>query len=298
MTRAAIGIGSNLGDPPANVRAAFAALERAGVVVARSRIYRSKPWGRGDQPDFYNAVAMLETALSPRDLLTRLKALEADLGRIPGERWGPRHIDLDILLYGEERVKQPDLQIPHPRLLERAFALLPLAELDPRYAAAIEGLPREERESVALMSDDQEQASDFSAPLAERVRTLASAFLETDLVRLRIEDESEDAIELRRRPAPSSATAETGDASGAGAQAAAPVQLDAVKADLVGIFHLSRPPVAEGEMLEDDRELAYVEALGIRNPVRSLGRGRVASIRCKDGQPVEYGQVLFEIDRG
>lgn len=298
MPRAAIGIGSNLGDPAANVRFAFDALSAAGRVLARSRIYRSKPWGVTEQPEFRNAVAIVETGLEPLALLKCLKDLEAAMGRVPGERWGPRTIDLDILTYGAERVDLPELTVPHARLFERAFALVPLAEVDASYKAAIEGLPREERESVALMSDDQEQASDFSAPLAERVRTLASAFLETDLVRLRIEDESEDAIELRRRPAPSSATAETGDASGAGAQAAAPVQLDAVKADLVGIFHLSRPPVAEGEMLEDDRELAYVEALGIRNPVRSLGRGRVASIRCKDGQPVEYGQVLFEIDRG
>jgi acetyl-CoA carboxylase biotin carboxyl carrier protein len=71
-----------------------------------------------------------------------------------------------------------------------------------------------------------------------------------------------------------------------------------IKADLVGIFHLSRPPVREGEALEGDRELAYVDALGIRNPVRSLGAGRVISVLCRDGQPVEYGQVLFEIDRG
>jgi acetyl-CoA carboxylase biotin carboxyl carrier protein len=76
------------------------------------------------------------------------------------------------------------------------------------------------------------------------------------------------------------------------------VRLDAIKADLVGIFHLSRPAPSEGDLLEGDRELAYIEALGIRNPVRSLGAGRVVSIKRSDGDPVEYGQVLFEIDRG
>jgi 2-amino-4-hydroxy-6-hydroxymethyldihydropteridine diphosphokinase len=297
MTRVAIGIGSNMGDPPAKVRAAFDALSRLGEVVAKSHLYRSKPWGRLDQPDFCNAVAIVETTLEPRALLDALKALESELGRIPGERWGPRHIDLDILLYGNERIDQPGLHIPHPRLHERAFALLPLAELDPAYAGAAAGLPPEERESVALMSQDEEQASDSHAPLAARVRTLVAAFLETDLVKLRIEDANEDAIELRRTLVRAAAAEEHVDGA-VGQLAASPVHLEAIKADLVGIFHLSRPPVSEGEMLEGDRELAYVEALGIRNPVRSLGGGRVASLRAKDGQPVEYGQVLFEIDRG
>jgi biotin carboxyl carrier protein len=204
---------------------------------------------------------------------------------------------LDILLYARERIDQPGLHIPHPRLLERAFALVPLAEVEPAYAEAVAGLPRGERESVALMSDDEEQASGSSGSLAGRVRTLVHAFLETDLVKLRIEDQNEDAIELRRtlaRPA-------SGDEhlDGAVGQAAAPpVHLETIKADLVGIFHLSRPAVNEGDVLEGDRELAYVEALGIRNPVRSLGSGRIANLRAKDGQPVEYGQVLFEIDRG
>lgn len=297
MPRVAIGIGSNLGDPAANVRAAFTALNRAGEVVARSGLYRSKPWGRGDQPDFCNAVALVETSLKPKALLDFLKALESELGRIPGERWGPRLIDLDILAYGDVRVDEPGLHIPHPRLYERGFALLPLAEVDSRYAPAVEGLPRGERESVALMSDDQEQASDVSAPLVARVRALVEAFLETDLIRLRIEDENEDAVEFRRRFGASASAEEGGDGT-ASAQPVAPAQLESIKADLVGIFHLSRPAVHESEVLDGDRELAYVEALGIRNPVRSFGGGRIASIRCKDGQPVEYGQVLFEIDRG
>jgi 2-amino-4-hydroxy-6-hydroxymethyldihydropteridine diphosphokinase len=286
MIRAAIGIGSNLGDPCENVRAAVSALSRAGRVIAQSSLYRTKPWGRSDQPEFCNAVALIDTELEARALLEALKALEDQLGRKPGERWGPRVIDLDILLYGERRVDEPGLHIPHPRLFERGFALIPLAEVDPRYRQAVAGLPPGERESVALMSEEQ---------LVQRVRTLAQAFLETDLMRLRIEDEGEDAVEFRRKSvAPPRAAAQAADAP----PAPAPVHLEPIKADLVGVVHFSRPAVGEGEQLTGDRELAYVEALGIRNPVRSLGAGRIVNIRCRDGQPVEYGQILFEIDRG
>ncbi len=297
MTRVAIGIGSNLGDAPANVRAAFDALGQLGDVVARSHLYKTKPWGKTDQPDFCNAVAIVETSLGPGALLDALKALESKMGRVPGERWGPRLIDLDILTYGEERIDEPDLVVPHPRLHQRGFALVPLAEVDPAHAAALAGLPPGERESVALMSEDEEQASGSSAPLVTRVRALVQAFLETDLVKLRIEEPNEDAIELRRHFAAAISTEEHVD--GAVGQAPSPaVHLETIKADLVGIFHLTRPSVNEGDVLEGDRELAYVEALGIRNPVRSLGAGRVATLRVKEGQPVEYGQVLFEIDRG
>ena len=290
--RAAIGIGSNLGDPPANVRRAFSALARAGTVVATSRLYASKPWGKTDQPDFCNAVALLETPLSPRELLGELKALEGELGRTPGERWGPRLIDLDILTYGDRHIEEEDLQIPHPRLYERAFALVPLAEIEPSYETAVAALPP--GETVALMSDDQQQGED-SPGLVARVRALAQAFLETDLVRLRIEDEREDAVEFRRKPLPVPAAESTAPAAPA---AAAFANLHPIKADLVGVFRFSRPPVGEGEVLDGDRELAFVDALGIRNPVRSLGGGRIVSVRCQDGQPVEYGQILFEIDRG
>ncbi len=275
-----------MGNPGRNVRAALRALERVGKVVARSSLYRTQPWGTTGQPAFCNAVALVDTALSPRALLDALKTLERELGRVPGARWGPRVIDLDILAYGEQAVNEPDLTVPHPRLYQRGFALIPLAEVDARYAQAAAGLPPEERESVALMSEDQ---------LVQRVRTLAQAFLETDLMRLRIESENEDAVELRRKAvaAPSSAPKED-----AAQTVPPPAHVDPIKADLVGVFHMSRPPVSEGERLKGDRELAYVEALGIRNPVRSLGGGRVVSVRCRDGQAVEYGQVLFEIDRG
>jgi 2-amino-4-hydroxy-6-hydroxymethyldihydropteridine diphosphokinase len=290
--RAAIGIGSNLRNPARNVRNALRALSETGKTIAVSHLYASKPWGKSGQPDFCNAVAIIETELRPRELLTALKRLETRLGRTPGERWGPRVIDLDVLTYGDQRVDEPDLQIPHPRLYERAFALVPLAEIDPRFEAAVAALPP--GESVALMSEDEQRPGDLSEGLADRVRALAQAFLKTDLVRLRIEDENEDAIELRRRPSPAPSAEEAHPQAPA---ATAPANLHPIKADLVGIFRFSRPAVFEGELLDGDRELAFVDALGIRNPVRSLGGGRIASVLCRDGQPVEYGQVLFEIDR-
>ena len=286
MTLAAIGLGANLGESRRTVRRAIAALSRAGTVVRASSLYASKPWGDPDQPDFCNAVALLETSLEPLDLLRELKVLESELGRAPSRRWGPRAIDLDILVYGEQPFEHPELQIPHPRLHERAFALAPLAELDPAWTAALARLPAAERESVSLMSED---------PLADRVRVLAQAFLETDLMRLRIEDENDDSVELRRKAVAAPRRAPVSDVPEE--KAAAPVNTEKIKADLVGVFHLTRPPVHEGDELEGDRELAYVEALGIRNPVRSLGAGRIVAVRCKEGDAVEYGQVLFEIVR-
>jgi 2-amino-4-hydroxy-6-hydroxymethyldihydropteridine diphosphokinase len=137
-----------LGDPAANVRAAIEALSEIGMVAARSRLYRTKPWGRTDQPDFCNAAAIVETQLPPRELLQRLKALEQRLGRTPSERWGPRAIDFDILFYDGISLDEPGLQLPHPRLLERAFVLVPLAEIDDRFVAAAEALPPAERASV------------------------------------------------------------------------------------------------------------------------------------------------------
>lgn len=286
MPLAAIGLGSNLGDSPRVVRTAIRALSRTGTVVRSSRLYASKPWGEPDQPDFCNAAVLLDTDLAPLDLLRALKALEAELGRLPSRHWGPRAIDLDILLYGDAPFEHPELQIPHPRLHERAFALAPLAELDSTWSNALARLPAAERESVSLMSEE---------PLADRVRMLAQAFLATDLMRLRIEDDNDDSVELRRKSVAAPRRAPVLEAPEE--KAAAPVSTEKIKADLVGVFHLTRPAANDGEELEGDRELAYVEALGIRNPVRSLGGGRIAAVRCKDGDAVEYGQVLFEIVR-
>jgi len=141
VTRAHIGLGANLGDPVATMRAARRALDAYGRVVAVSSLYRTPAWGVTDQPPFVNAALALETELAPQALLVALKSLERDLGRVATFRWGPRAIDLDILAYGDLRLAAPDLTIPHARLAERAFALVPLAEIDPSYAALRDALP-------------------------------------------------------------------------------------------------------------------------------------------------------------
>src|SRR5579872_7600887 len=101
MPLARIGLGANLGDPIETIRTAIAALSRCGTVVQASSFYRTKAWGVTDQPDFVNAAIALETDLTPRELLVDLKGIEAELGREPGARWGPRIIDLDILAYDD-----------------------------------------------------------------------------------------------------------------------------------------------------------------------------------------------------
>lgn len=290
--RATLGLGSNLGDSSATIRAALDALAAEHELLRVSPFYLSEPWGVEDQPPFVNAVAVIATDLAPEDLLESLKAIEARLGRVPSYRWGPRALDLDILLYDDVRVDRPELQIPHPRMHERAFVLVPLAEVDERFAGALERLDPEERRKVKPLN--QSESSGFMSELIDRVRTLAAAFIETDLVRLRIEEPNEDAVEFRRKAAaaaPSAPAEETPAEPPRG-------RIEGIKAELVGIVHLSRPAPAEGDVLTGDRELAHVEALGIRTPVRSLGPGRIAAVRIEEGQPVEYGQVLFEIDRG
>jgi 2-amino-4-hydroxy-6-hydroxymethyldihydropteridine diphosphokinase len=128
VTTAYVGLGANLGDREATIRAAVAALPG---VVAVSSLLETDPVGVVDQPGFLNGVAALETGLSARELLDTLLAVERALGRERRERWGPRTIDLDLLLYGGEAIDEPGLTVPHPRLHERRFALEPLAELAP-----------------------------------------------------------------------------------------------------------------------------------------------------------------------
>ncbi len=130
MTRAYVGLGANLGDREATMRRAIDLL--GDEVVAVSTFRETDPVGYEDQPRFLNAAVALETALTSRELLDRLLAVERELGRTrDGPRYGPRTIDLDLLLYGEEIVDEPGLRVPHPRLAERRFALEPLFELDP-----------------------------------------------------------------------------------------------------------------------------------------------------------------------
>lgn len=127
--RSYLGVGSNLGDRSAHLAAAVRHLSGLGVpVLRRSRVWESPPVGP-PQPAYLNAALEVETALSAPALLERLLAAEAAEGRVRGERWGPRTLDLDLLLHGDERVDLPGLRVPHPRLAERRFALVPLAEL-------------------------------------------------------------------------------------------------------------------------------------------------------------------------
>ena len=124
-----LGLGSNLGDRMANLRRAVELLDREGVRVVRSsRVYETDPVGP-PQPEYLNAVIEAETAVSPRDLLRACLAVEQTMGRVRAERWGPRVIDVDVLTYGDERIDEPDLIVPHPRIHERAFVLAPLLEL-------------------------------------------------------------------------------------------------------------------------------------------------------------------------
>ena len=134
MTRAFVGLGANLGDRSAMLRTAVEQLGREPdlTVVGISTVRETEPVDFLDQPRFLNAAVELETVLPPRALLDRLLAIEQALGRRrDGPRFGPRTIDLDLLLYGDERVDEPALTVPHPRLVERRFALEPLHELDP-----------------------------------------------------------------------------------------------------------------------------------------------------------------------
>ena len=131
MTRAYVGVGANLGDRETTIRAALSALPG---VVGVSELRQTDPVGVVDQPRYLNGAVALETELGARELLETLLAIERKLGRERRERWGPRTIDLDLLLYGEETIDEPGLTVPHPRLHERRFALEPLLDLDPEVA--------------------------------------------------------------------------------------------------------------------------------------------------------------------
>jgi len=130
--RAFVGLGSNLGDRLANLQQAVRLLDAAEAVrvVRASRVYETSPLGP-PQPDYLNAVVEVETTLSARGLLEACLGIEAVMGRVRGERWGPRVLDLDVLTFGREAIEEPGLAIPHPRMHERAFVLVPLFELNP-----------------------------------------------------------------------------------------------------------------------------------------------------------------------
>lgn len=128
-----LSLGTNLGNKQENLRAAKAALSPDVVIRRESAIYVTSPWGYLDQPDFLNQVVEIETALEPFTLLRTLKNIESELGRVKTFRFGPRLIDLDILFYGQRIIQDDALQIPHPRIQERAFVLLPLCEIAPDF---------------------------------------------------------------------------------------------------------------------------------------------------------------------
>ena len=144
-----LGVGTNLGDRMGNIRGALRKLADLPTmeVTHVSSVYETAPVGITDQPDFLNLVAAVRTSLTPPALLGALLNIENQMGRVRTERWGPRVIDLDLLLYGSERVSLPELTVPHPRLHERAFVVIPLAEIAPNLA-----LPGDEKE-VAVIAD-------------------------------------------------------------------------------------------------------------------------------------------------
>lgn len=142
MTDAYLGLGSNLGDREALLRAAIAALNATpGVrVTSISSLYETPPWGPVPQGPYLNACVALETTLSPRELLTLCLAIERDHGRERAIRWGPRTLDMDVLLYGDESIDEEGLIVPHPRMSERAFVLVPLAEIAPELVVSGEAV--------------------------------------------------------------------------------------------------------------------------------------------------------------
>ena|ERR1700690_2754205 len=128
-----LALGTNLGDRLANLRAALNAFSPEIKVVAESKVYETPPWGYEDQPAFLNMAVRCETALEPESLLKRIQQLEVELGREQSFRWGPRLIDIDILFYDDLFLESESLTIPHPRLHERGFVLVPLVEIAPDF---------------------------------------------------------------------------------------------------------------------------------------------------------------------
>jgi 2-amino-4-hydroxy-6-hydroxymethyldihydropteridine diphosphokinase len=136
LRRAYLGLGSNLGDRAALLQGAVDGLAATDgiTVVAVSPVYETEPVGGPEQPEYLNAVVAVDTELTPRQLLDVAQRLEDTAGRVRAEHWGPRTLDVDVLLVGDEHVDEPDLVVPHPRLYERAFVMVPLADLEPMLA--------------------------------------------------------------------------------------------------------------------------------------------------------------------
>lgn len=158
MVRAAIGLGSNVGDRLGLLRMGLDGLRPAGTLLAVSSLYETAPVGGPEQDPYLNAVGLIETTLSASDLLAHLHGIEARAGRVRQERWGPRTLDLDLLVYDELLVDSPDLELPHPRAHERKFVLAPLVEVWPeagvRSGTARAALENVADQKVALLASD------------------------------------------------------------------------------------------------------------------------------------------------
>lgn len=128
-----IGLGGNLGDVFANMKSALRALDLSNQISVKSisNVYKTPPWGMEDQDWFLNACVSVETSLTPQELLKACLEAELELKRVRNVRWGPRTIDLDVLIFGEEHIVEENLQVPHPRIHERAFVLKPMADIAP-----------------------------------------------------------------------------------------------------------------------------------------------------------------------
>ena len=153
MTTVYIALGTNLGDRLANLRDAIDALAPDVRVLRESTSYETPPWGYTDQPAFLNMVIKAETSLNPRALLSYLTKREDELGRVKNFKYGPRHIDLDILFYDDLVVDEDNLQIPHPRLHERAFVLVPLADLAPDFVHPVLG--KDVKSLLSVLDSDE-----------------------------------------------------------------------------------------------------------------------------------------------
>ncbi|BCH24684.1 2-amino-4-hydroxy-6-hydroxymethyldihydropteridine diphosphokinase [Mesorhizobium sp. L-8-3] len=151
--RAFLSLGGNLGDPAKSMGAALRMLDEDPLtrVVTVSSLYRTPPWGKLDQPDFLNSAAEIATRRTPHDLLDLCLAAERALKRVRKERWGPRIVDIDLLVFGDVELHEPGLELPHPRMGERAFVLVPLAEIAP--GLMIAGSPAAERAATIDRTD-------------------------------------------------------------------------------------------------------------------------------------------------
>ena len=166
-TEATLGLGGNVGDVVAAFGQALSSLSAHPQIALRklSSVYRTPPWGKLDQPDFMNMAALVETLLPPQELLALCLDLERQSGRERRERWGPRTLDIDILTYGAVSIDEPGLQVPHPRIAQRAFVLAPLAEIAP--AIMIGG-----RTVSALWSEMEEPGLQVEPEETERLQRL------------------------------------------------------------------------------------------------------------------------------